>query len=161
MPLGQVGLCRTGGFWGWLIRLVTRSEINHVVVGIGDGLCISAEPGGVRTRPINYWPPITWSKFPLTGSQRTRVAMYAESQIGTPYDYLADAAIGVALITGEHTPAWLANYLQSDDRWQCAALADACLRRGAGENYFMDHRPTSAVYPGSFQKVFEEFGWMK
>jgi hypothetical protein len=160
MPLGQIGLCTTTGFFGWLIRTVTRSTVNHVVIGVGDGLVVSAEPGGVRARPERYWPPIVWSELPLSDMQKQHIALYALHQIGTPYDYLADAAIGIALITGEHTPKWLARYLRSNKRWQCAALADSACRH-AGVHLFRDHRTTSAVYPGSFEKVWRAFGWMK
>jgi hypothetical protein len=159
MSLGQIGLCTTTGFWGWLIRTVTHSTVNHVVVGIGDGLCVSAEPGGVRVRRVDYWPPVAWSELPLSAMQSQHVALYALSQLGTPYDYLADAAIGVALITGEHTPKWLARYLRSNDRWQCAQLASSSLEH-AGVHLFRDNRPHSAVYPGSFENIWRAFGWM-
>ena len=156
---GQIGLCYTTGFWGRVIRAVTRSHYNHAVIAISETLCAGAEPGGVRIRSITEFPDIVWSKFPLTLPQQVKVVLFTKSQLGVRYNYADDLFIGIALLTRERTPAWIERALSDPDSWQCAQLADAALQR-AGVHVFRDDRPFGAVYPGSFVPVFQAFGWM-
>ena len=156
---GQIGLItHPSSFWPLIIALVTRSPAYHVVIAVGGGQCIGAEPGGVKLRPITDFPYAVWSQFPFTRRQRLQIASWARRREGRPYDYLADLIIGIALLTRRHTPRWLETYLRSDKRWECAGLADAALTR-AGIRVFRDHRPLGAVYPGSFVAVWADLGW--
>ena len=156
---GQIGLCYTTGFWGALIRAVTRSRFNHTIIGISETECVEASPWGVRVAPISNYPDAVWSQFPLTLLQQVKVVTFARSQVGVRYNYLDDIFIGIALLTREHTPRWIERVLSDPDSWQCAQLADAALQH-AGVHVFRDNRPYGAVYPGSFIPVWEAFGWL-
>ena len=157
---GQVGLCYTTGFWGTVIRKVTKSHYNHAVIRISETECVGAEPGEVRRRPITDFPDVVWSHFPLTSKQRDRVVWFAKTELGVRYNYADDLFIGIALLSRQHTPLWISRILSDPDSWQCAQLADAALQR-AGVHVFTDDRPYGAVYPGSFVPVFQAFGWLQ
>ena len=155
----QIGLCYTTGFWGRVIRKVTKSHYNHTIIAISETLCVGAEPGGVRVRPITDFPDVAWSAFPYTLPQQVKVVTFAKSEIGVRYNYLDDLFIGIALIVREHTPRWIERVLSDPDSWQCAQLADAALQH-AGIHVFTDDRPFGAVYPGSYVDVWKAFGWL-
>ena len=127
-------------------------------------ICSKGEAGTrgtpvVRTREYGYFDNIVWSQFDLSNAQRDKSAGFAESQVGKPYALADDIAIGVALITREHTPRWLERRLASDGEWQCASLGDASLRH-AGVHVFNDDRPMGSVFPGSFWHFFRDAGWL-
>lgn len=97
-PAGVYGCVKTGGFVAWLVRAVTASWADHVVVSIGNGQIIEAEPGGVRIRDIAEYAGyrIEYNTGePMTDTQRAAVAEFAESKRGEPYAWTADAVDGL------------------------------------------------------------------
>ncbi|TFD74719.1 hypothetical protein [Cryobacterium fucosi] len=104
------------------------------------------------------FPGAVWSRFPFTRKQRLSIAFWARNRYGRPYNYAAFVAIGVALMLKRSTPEWVERFLMTDRSYECAQLADAALMH-AGVHVFRDGRPYGAVYPGSFVKVWEHFGW--
>lgn len=157
---GQIGLLSgPRKFWPIVIAIVTRSPAYHVILDVGDGECVSAEPGGVKLRPVTDFPRAVWSKFPFTRKQRLLIAGWSRAQVGLPYNYLADLTIGLALLMRRHAPKWVEKYLRGGSRWECAGLADAALMR-AGIRMFRDGRPYGVVFPGSYVNIFKDFGWM-
>lgn len=155
---GQIGLVRTHGLSSWLIRVVTRSKVNHTVTDTGTCL-ISAEYPHVRTRPYGHFTNIIWSQFAFQNNQADKIVEFAEAQIGKPYGTLDDIAIGVALITRDHTPHRLMRWLSNNGEWICSALCDAALRH-AGIHIFTDGRPVGTVFPGSYTSFYNDAGWM-
>ena len=156
---GQIGLLSgPRKFWPIVIALVTRSSAYHVILDVGDGECVSAEPGGVKLRPVTDFPHAAWSKFPLTRQQRLRIAVWSRAQVGIPYDYLADFIIGVALLARRRPPRWVEEYLRGNGRWECAGLVEAALIR-AGVRMFRDGSPYGVIYPGSYARIWADFGW--
>lgn len=158
MSGGQVGIVSTTGFMSGVIRVVTHSDVNHAVIDLGDGTVVSAEPGGVRLRPHDYFPNTIWSHFAETEGDLDAVAAFARAQLGKPYAYFDDFLIGVAQLTGIETPKWIQRHLSSDSSFECAELADAALHAG-GIHVFTDGRVPSAVFPGDFEPVFKQRGW--
>ena len=161
MITGQVGIARSEHWFSRIVQVVTGSHWGHVVVAIGGGRCVSAEPGGVRYRPISHYADneeITWSQFDLTPEQRMIIRDWAINQIRTPYNWLDYWAIGIAMITRSATPTWLRKWLSSTDSLQCAQLADRALQ-AADIHLFTDERVAGAVYPGSFGRYFVAHGW--
>jgi hypothetical protein len=156
---GQVGLYHQTGFWPWVISTVTGSYWNHMVTGINATECASAQGNGVQRHQISDYPGMVWSEFPETQLARHKVAQFAADQLGKPYAYLDDFLIGIGLLTRSKTPTWILKRLRSGQRWECASLADAALQHG-GVNVFTDGRPYGAVYPGSFEQVFRDYGWL-
>jgi len=156
--VGQVGLLRTHGFSSWLIRTFTRARTNHVVIDVGDGL-ISAEYPYVIKRPYDYFSNIIWSRFDLTIPQQQKIASFANEQLGKRYNWADFLAIGVGILTRQHTPRWLMHWLSSNGEWICSSLSDAALRHG-GIHLFDDERPVGAVVPASFERWFADAGWL-
>jgi uncharacterized protein YycO len=157
--LAQIGLVRTTGFMSWLIRAVTHSPVNHVIVRVSPNSVISPEGSGVQIAPVTAFPQAIWSKFPLSRGQENKIIAYALAQQGKPYNYVDDLFIGIALLTRWATPRWMQHELSDTKRWQCAQLADAAYQT-AGIHLFHDERPSGAIYPGSFVPLFEDNGWM-
>jgi hypothetical protein len=142
----------------YLINLFTRSSVYHAVLAVSETECVSAEPGGVRIRQISEYPDAHWSDFPLTDMKRAVIVAKAKSMLTLPYGWFADAAIFVALNTPFRIPLWLAHYIDSDKRTECAQLCDTCYQ-AAGIHFFQNVLP-SAVYPGMFVGIFRKFGFL-
>lgn len=159
--IGEVGLCSTHGARGRLVQWVTRSKYSHVVISIGGGYNVSAVPGGVAIHTDAFWEKIAWSQFGLSNPQQTQALTYLLAplgQEGKPYAWMDDFLIGITLLMHGHAPGFILRRLSSDGTWQCAELADAVLRV-MGINLFPD-RPTSAIYPGSFEPIWDAAGWV-
>lgn len=157
---GQIGLVRTKGFWGWVIRKITASPVNHVVVGISPTQNIGAEPGGVRIRRNDEWDQIIWSEFDLTTREKYVITRFVRDRLTYAYSYLTDFAIGMEYITGIPTPTWLERYLSSDYVYECAQLAHAAYL-AARKNILEDdkYRLPGRVNPGTFVPVWKKNGW--
>ena len=159
MITGQVGLIESDGRTkGELVAWATRSRYSHMVVAVSETLCVSAEPGGARIRPIEFYPEVVWSRYSLRPSQRRRIVRYALSKLGTKYAWLDYFAAGIASVTRTNTPEWLRSFIETDDRLICSQLCDLALQ-AAGIHVFFDERPAGAVVPASFGRVFVARGW--
>lgn len=156
----QIGLVRTNGFVGSLIRLITGSPVNHVVIGISPTHHIGAEPGGVRIRPNSDWDQIIWSEFDLTLRQKYRIVRFVKDRLDFAYSYLTDFAIAVEFITGIRTPTWIERYLSSDYVYECAQLAHAAYLSASEDLLHDAYRLPGRVHPGVFVPVFRKRGWI-
>lgn len=158
--LGQVGLIPDGkGFIPNIINWATRSTVHHAIVAISDTECIGAEPNGATIRPLSFFPNAIWSRFPLSDAQAQGSAQWAAEREGRPYNWIDDAIIGIQCVSGVVFPRFITNHYDNDKYYECAQLADAALTHGAGISVFDDNRPPGLVYPGSFEKLFREYGW--
>lgn len=156
---GQIGLVRTKGFWGWVIRKITDSPVNHVVVGISPTQNIGAEPGGVRIRRNDEWDQIIWSEFDLSTREKYVITRFVRDRLTYAYSYLTDFAIGMEYLTGIPTPTWLERYLSSDYVYECAQLAHAAYLAARRDLLDDKFRLPGRVNPGTFVPVFKKFGW--
>jgi len=120
---------------------------------------ISAEYPVVRTRPYGHFTNIIWSQFQFDPDQPTKIVDFATAQLGKPYGWMDDLAIGVGLLTRQHTPRWLLRWLANNGEWICSSLSDAALRH-AGIHLWDDNRPVGSVFPGSFENWFRDAGWL-
>lgn len=154
---GQIGLRMHGTSWmSRLIERGTRSDTHHVVIGIGDGLVVSAEPGtGVRVRPESDYSSITWSQFDWSPEQADTIVAYALAQLGRPYNYTAFVLVGLFGLAGLRVPRWLASLLSSRTSVDCSQLATEAIQAAA---HFTDHPPW-VIVPGDLQRLFELNGW--
>lgn len=158
--LGQVGIIPNGESWiARAIERLTHSESCHAVIGLGGGMCIGAEPGGARIRPVTDWPTAIWSKFPLTASQAYGCAAWAEKREYAPYAYLDDALLGLEYALNFRWPKFVTRHFSSDRQWMCSELADAALTLGAGIKVFDDDRDFCETSPGDFERLFRAKGW--
>lgn len=158
--LGQVGLIPDGkGFIPNLIDWATRSTVHHVIIAISETECIGAEPNGAKIRPLTDFPNAIWSQFPLTPEQARATAAWAAERVGRPYNWVDDGIIGIECITGIVFPKFITDRYDNDRSYECAQLADAALTNGAKITVFDDNRPPGTVYPGSFEKLYRQYGW--
>lgn len=157
---GQIGLVpHPVHFWPRVIAWATHSTVYHSVLAVDNTRAVSAEPGGAVFRPLNFWLDTIWSDFDLTDEQRENISDWGVKHIHTPYNFIDDLAIGLAMVFGLHTPKWLQGYLSSDYVLECAQLCDSAYR-AAGIQLFDGGRLPGAVFPGSFVPIFTAHGWM-
>lgn len=157
---GQVGLCLDGTtFWSSTVEHVTQSRAHHVVVAYSETMCISAQPGGARLRPITDFPNAVWSRFELTDAQRDMIRALAYQYRNTPYNYAGFVLIGAQVAAGRPVPDWLARAVSRSQRMECAQLADMLLS-AAGVSVFDDGREPGLMFPGEWERKFDERGWM-
>lgn len=156
--LAQIGLVRTRGFTSWMTRLVTRSHWNHCVTRVSEHKVVSAQPTGVEILPVEQFPDVVWSQFPLTKAQANKIIAYSLLQVGKPYGTLTYIAIGIALLLRIHTPDWLERRLTDGKSFICSQLADMAYQ-AAGIHLFRDERPPGAVTPAALAGLFVAFGW--
>lgn len=139
-----------------LIEHVTHSNTHHVVIGIGNGLVVSAEPEtGVRVRPETDYAEITWSQFDWSEEQADDIVAYVLAQVGRPYNYTAFLLVGLFGLAGLRVPRWLASLLSSRKSVDCSQLATEAIHRAA---HFTDH-PFWVIVPGDLQRLFELNEW--
>lgn len=158
--LGQAGVVYNGtSFIARAIAFFTRAHAFHVVTGIGDGQCVSADVGGVQIRSISDYGSIVWSRFPLTEKQALASAYWAVARVGRPYAFIDYPLLIWSAITGMRWPKWVKDRFSSDESYFCSELADAALTHGAGITVFDDGRGLSEVTPADFQRLYEKYGW--
>jgi hypothetical protein len=156
---GQIGLVpHPKTLIEWLIEKVTRSTVHHAILAVSPTTCISCEPAGAMLRLISDFPEAYWSHFDLPAGTKLALSRWGVQHRGTPYGWFADAAIGVSLMLGVHTPGWVERYLNDGRRMECAQFCatayDAC-----GVDLFHG-RPPGTIYPGLFAHVWRAHGWM-
>jgi len=157
MLTGQIGLVTDKRHWmGRAILCITGWRYHHTVIAVSDTHCVSAEPGGVRRRPITDYPGVVWSQYAMTDKQAHMVAGIAEYSLGIRYDYLACIAHAVAAITKVDTPTWIQRWLADRAPTTCSALAQAAVN-AAGLRTPHGPLPT----PHDWHLMFKTRGWVK
>jgi cell wall-associated NlpC family hydrolase len=146
---GDFAVVATGGIMGRIIRLVTRSKVNHAMILVHDGQVIEAAPSGATVSPLSNYAgmTLTWSALDLTLTQRAAIVTAARTHIGAPYSWVDDACIGLAAIFDWHVPAWVRRRLASPDHLMCSQLVDTCYLE-AEIHLFADGRMPGDVTPG-------------
>ena len=157
--IGQVAVIPGAkGIVAFLICKITGSHCHHMIVITGENECVSADPEGVRKRPLTDFPDRAVSRFELTPEQVDAVVAFAYAQVDKPYAYLDDALIAIERIFSFRFPHWVRARFADDGQWQCAELADAALYAG-GLRVFKDDRMFGDVYPGSYEFEFVKRRW--
>ncbi|QDG61234.1 hypothetical protein [Pseudarthrobacter sp. NIBRBAC000502771] len=159
MLTGQIGLRRHSTGWvGKCIEWATRSHTHHVVVAVSETVCISAEPGGARYRPITDYPSLVWSRFGLTTAQQDLIRDAAADYEGRPYNYAIYGPLLWQRITGRKVDGWVAQWLARRPNENCSQLSDDIYTL-AGFHLFPDI--PELVTPGDFERLFESLGWLE
>ena len=129
--MGDYGVIKTHGFFGWLIRLGTFSRWNHAVVYVGNGMVVSADPSGVKKEPVTNWGNIAWNQHEeLDDNQRMMIANAAFECVGKPYSF-PTIALNVFRIIGLKFLAegFLAKMAEGTG-YICSELVSECYRKG-------------------------------
>ena len=161
MLTGQIGLRRhAGNFIGRAIEWATNSHTHHVVVAVSETVCISAEPGGARYRPISdydYNGGLVWSRFGLTTAQQDLIRDAAADYEGRPYNYAIYGPLLWQRVSGRKVDGWVAQWLSERPNENCSQLSDDIYTL-AGFHLFPDI--PELVTPGDFERLFESLGWL-
>lgn len=144
---GQFGVVRTKGFVQAMIRLFTRSQVNHAFLVLDGGKVIEAQTAGAIINPLSKYDghEVVYSRITLTADQVADVITAACSLRGTPYNFLDIVAIGLGCL-GIDWPS-VADRAQRADRLICSQLVDRAYRL-AGIHLYDDGRPDGGVTPG-------------
>ena len=146
---GSMFVVRTGGLAGQLIRLGTRSQVNHAgIVLHEDGSTVEARPGGAVLGNVKDYKGrlvVVNDLEPLSDDDRHKIVDEARALVGTPYSWLDIAALGLTCLGLRWT--WLTKRVARTDRLICSQLVDVAYQR-AGVHMFNDGRSSSAVTPG-------------
>lgn len=143
--VGQFGVVRTKGFYGQVIRLGTRSQVNHAFIVVDDdGTIVEAESGGVKVSHLAKYSDITYSKFPFRVEVGKNIAHNALALVGTQYNWI-DIGVLSLMSLGFHQK-WMKDRARDTHQLFCSQLVDLAYRQ-AGINLF-PHRPTGFVVPG-------------
>lgn len=164
MLTGQFGVVHTTGKYSTLIEVFQQfnhqqalAGYTHSFTAVSETELIEAWPGGARRAPITEYSNILWSKFRLTQAQRNTIIDFNEAHIGDEYAWEDIPLIGLALLTGKATPAWLEKSLANPHRYMCSSLVDAAFD-AAGIHLFKNVTP-GAVYPSMLAQYVHDHGW--
>lgn len=144
---GQFGTVRTTGFVATMIRLMTRSQVNHAFVFVGDGQIVEAMGRGAQVTSAHKYDGhlVATSQLRLTIEEAERVAHAARSMEGTPYGFLDIAALFFLLLGFRW--GWLLRRAQTSNSLICSQLVDRAYAK-AGVHLYDDNRPDGQVTPG-------------
>lgn len=149
---GAFGVVRTGSFVAPFIRLLTRSQVNHAFVVLGQSrqgewIILEAQSRGARYAALSKYDSmeVVFSNYDLTDEERGAVVAQARGLHGTPYNYLDIVAL--CLLTFGLRWSWLLKRAQSAKRLICSQLVDRAYER-AGLRLYSDGRPDGEVTPG-------------
>lgn len=145
--IGQFGVVRTKGFYGEMIRLGTRSQVNHAFIVVDDdGTIVEAEGGGVQVSHLTKYPVMdtTFSKFPFRPEVGKNIAHNALALVGTEYNWI-DIGVLTLMSFGLHQK-WMVERARNTQQLFCSQLVDLAYRQ-SGINLF-PNKPTGFVVPG-------------
>ena len=129
--MGDYGVIKTHGFFGWLIRLGTFSRWNHAIIYVGNGMVVSADPSGVKLEPITNWKNIAWNQHEeLDDNQRMMIVNAACEAVGKSYDFFTIADIALRILGLRVLTKGLLAHLAQNKGYICSELVAECYRKG-------------------------------
>lgn len=159
---GEFGCVRTPDFYGRMIRLVTKSNVNHAFVYVGKDdkgydRIVEAEPKGARLGYVWEYSDIHWSGPAMTQGHGVQIADAAMGLIGTPYSFVDCIDIGLADIFGHRLPLRIRERIEDVKHLMCSALTDYAYFLG-GVHLFDDGRLFGDVSPGDLDNLIPSAG---
>lgn len=149
---GEFGVVRTKGFIQVMIRVFTRSQVNHAFIVCEDGhTIIEAQTKGAVVSDLSKWEGHL-VVFSAIGAGQP-VIDKARTLIGTPYNFLDIFAIGLRCLGLKW--GWVASRAEREDRLICSQLVDRAFHL-AGHDLFADGRPDGSVTPGDLLLLIAE-----
>jgi cell wall-associated NlpC family hydrolase len=157
---GQFGVVRTQGFVPQVIRLMTRSQVNHAYVYVTNDTIVEAEGHGAQhSRASKYDGALkAESGYDLDAGEKAAIRKAAEQLVGTPYGFLDIAAIALRVLGLK----WklLARRVERTDRLICSQLVDRAYAN-AGVHLYDDGRLDGQVTPGDLLLLLAQDPWIK
>lgn len=156
-----------------IIEADTDAKVDHAGLYVGptaehpEGAIVEAV-WRVRYNSINAYPNAVWSTGRLPGHltpddrQRRIIAAFAEEIIGSGYNWLDLAAIGIAqrrwdedrIAKWAQHPPWYVRRLSADHRYICSQVVDAAYET-AGIHLLADRRPVGLCSPGDLDALLQ------
>lgn len=147
-PPGTIGLTSTPDLSGAIIRLGTRSPINHVFIVLAGGQLFEARPSGAGLNNLSRYPHASFRTDIIpTDEQRGAIIASVTGLMGTPYNWLDIAALSWWCLTGNRVPVKVQRRIEDTKTLICSQLVDLVYER-AGIHLFDDGRLPGAVTPG-------------
>lgn len=150
---GDFGVIATHDIGGWLIRLGTRSSVNHACIYLGGGRIAEATPPAVHIRglgkgEVDQWQ---WSSVTLADTQRQAITDYAQAHDGERYGWLDILAVTLSVL-GVRFP-WVLNRIARPDTTDCSHfVSDAYLAAGID---LIPGKPSHLETPGDLLDVVD------
>jgi hypothetical protein len=158
---GDLAACSAGGWPGLIVHLLQLlagggrySKYQHVIVYLGGGMVLQAEPGGSRIVPLTARKYMLWSTgiIDIPDEARARVPELARSMTGIGYSFLD--YLSVALHRLHIQAKRLRNFIRDTGHMQCAQLADEFERR-LGVHLYADKRWEGDVIPCDIARLLD------
>lgn len=158
---GQFGVVRTTGFVAAMIRLFTRSQVNHAYIYISEDHIVEAESyGAVTSKASKYDGAVkAESNWWFVPGEAADISREAQKLLGRPYGFLDIAAIALSLL-GLRCK-WLLRRIESSRTLICSQLVDRAYHN-SGVPLYTDGRPDGLVTPGDLLMLLAqgtEPGW--
>lgn len=144
----RYGVVRTSGWAGWVIRVATRSTVNHAFVVNGDGKIIEADPHGLQYNHLTSYPGAILSD-PIDGQQADTIWNWSVAHLGVGYGWLDIVAIALA-VAHVPTPKWAVKRLTSTKTLICS---QAVAMAYAAAGIHLGNKPPAATTPGDLLHV--------
>ena len=145
--LGDIGITRTPGIFGHLIRVGTSSRWNHAFIYIGNGKIVEATPRGVKISMLSTYPVVVWNKNDdISDADRARIANHALSLVGSSYSFITIALIvfriiGAKFLSNNKFMVWAAK----KEGYICSELCSECYSK---IGHLISTDPDYLVNPG-------------
>jgi uncharacterized protein YycO len=146
--LGDIGIVKTGGYVGAIIRIETESRFNHAFIYVGNGKIVEATPKGIIISDVSKYPDIIWNEREvLTQEQREGIAKDALALVGKPYSFITIAIIQIRILGLKNfSNSALMKKLSQKEGYLCSEMcAEIYVNRGK-EIY--GNKPDYLVVPG-------------
>lgn len=148
--IGGFGVVRDKSVIAPLIRLATRSQVNHAFVVLyqdqGDWRIMESRFHGAQLGWLSEYKDcdVVFSR-PLDRDTGLHVATEAIKLQGTPYNFLDIAVLG--LMSAGIKWKWLSRIAEKNNRAICSQLVDLA-NYNAKVHLYTDDRPMGKVVPG-------------
>jgi hypothetical protein len=131
-------------WFGYLIRIGTRSRYDHAFIYIGNGKIIEAQPQGAVISDLSKYKSdaIIWSNDKLPPATQLKIINLAYSKVGTPYGFLDIIYLALAIVGIKNK--WLLARVEREDRLICSQLVALC-GEGAGAVSWLCGKPNACL----------------
>ncbi len=156
---GDWGVLRTKGIIGRVIRLVTRSAVNHAIRYIGDDQIVEAKPRhGTVISPVTDYTGVIWSTGKIEYDDNTRYRLVhlsiAMAEADTDYSFRGVVLLGLAQYGVKNS--WLQKrLLKQENRMFCSQEIDF-VDELCDSHLFNDGRFNGDVTPGDLLGLLQK-----
>lgn len=155
---GQIGICHHGSTAiSRLIEWFTDSHTHHVFVMKSNTECVSAEPGGVVTRPLTHFKRVTLSRYKLTDIDKAGIVAACNSSDKLPYDLAVYPVLALSRLTRLPAPRFVNAWLERRINVTCSQLS-AQIYLAAGIRLF--DTSVEVATPGDFERLLDLEGFL-